>query len=231
MVGEGIETCVAAIQATAYPAWAALSTLGLRSLDLPKDVRNVIILADGDHAGEAPARDCALNVSARVGAFASGAARRWVSTSTTCCWAARPGYLEAQHGRHPRCRPPNRRRRRLNCRWPAFGWLPTIPKRHSGFACFCRWRAAALMRWNTSVRTETSHWSVMLVPGHHRLSQRPAYVSFAGKPGRQRGDQPLCRCQSAGRLDYCQHQCQQRVSQALLNNRTVAARDDWVRLT
>jgi hypothetical protein len=60
MVGEGIETCLAAIQASGQPAWAALSTSGLRALDLPKDVRDVIVLADGDEAGEAAARDCAL---------------------------------------------------------------------------------------------------------------------------------------------------------------------------
>jgi putative DNA primase/helicase len=59
MVGEGIETCLAAMQATGNPAWAALSTSGLRALDLPKDVRDVIVLADGDDAGEAAARDCA----------------------------------------------------------------------------------------------------------------------------------------------------------------------------
>jgi putative DNA primase/helicase len=59
MVGEGIETCIAAMQATAHPAWAALSTSGLRTLDLPKDIRDVIVLADGDDAGEAAARDCA----------------------------------------------------------------------------------------------------------------------------------------------------------------------------
>jgi putative DNA primase/helicase len=59
MVGEGIETCLAAMQATGHPAWAALSTSGLRTLDFPKDVRDVIVLADGDAAGEAAARDCA----------------------------------------------------------------------------------------------------------------------------------------------------------------------------
>jgi putative DNA primase/helicase len=60
MVGEGIETCLAAMQATGLPAWAALSTSGLRALDLPKGVRDVIVLADGDDPGEAAARDCAL---------------------------------------------------------------------------------------------------------------------------------------------------------------------------
>ena len=59
MVGEGIETCLAAIQATGLPAWAALSTSGLRALNLPIGVRDVIVLADGDDPGEAAARDCA----------------------------------------------------------------------------------------------------------------------------------------------------------------------------
>jgi putative DNA primase/helicase len=60
MIGEGIETCLAAMQGSGHPAWAALSTSGLRALDLPDDVRDVIVLADGDDPGEAAARDCAL---------------------------------------------------------------------------------------------------------------------------------------------------------------------------
>jgi hypothetical protein len=60
MVGEGIETCLAAMLASGHPTWAALSTSGLRSLDLPKELRDVIVLADGDEAGEAAARECAL---------------------------------------------------------------------------------------------------------------------------------------------------------------------------
>ena len=50
MVGEGIETCLAAMRATGKPAWAALSTSGLRALDPPGEVRDVIVLADGDDA-------------------------------------------------------------------------------------------------------------------------------------------------------------------------------------
>ena len=59
MVGEGIETSLAAMQATGHAAWAALSTSGLRGLDLPRDARDVIVLADGDDPGEAAAQDCA----------------------------------------------------------------------------------------------------------------------------------------------------------------------------
>jgi putative DNA primase/helicase len=63
MVGEGIETCMAAMQATGQPAWAALSTAGLRNLEIPEHVKEVIILADGDLPGEEAAQY---------------AARRWV---------------------------------------------------------------------------------------------------------------------------------------------------------
>src|SRR5581483_5113837 len=59
MVGEGIETCLAAMQASGRPAWAALSTSGLRALNLPHEVRDVIVLADGDDPGEAAAQECA----------------------------------------------------------------------------------------------------------------------------------------------------------------------------
>lgn len=60
MIGEGLESCLSAAQATGDPAWAALSTSGLRGLDLPDAVRDVVVLADGDDPGEAAARDCAL---------------------------------------------------------------------------------------------------------------------------------------------------------------------------
>jgi hypothetical protein len=60
MVGEGIETCLSAMQATGHPAWAALSTGDMRALELPDYVRDVIVLADGDAGGEKAARACAL---------------------------------------------------------------------------------------------------------------------------------------------------------------------------
>jgi hypothetical protein len=59
MVGEGIETCLAVMQATARTIWAALSTSGLRCLGLPQHITRIIVLADGDDAGEAAAQDCA----------------------------------------------------------------------------------------------------------------------------------------------------------------------------
>lgn len=66
MTGEGIETCLAAMQATALPAWSALSTSGLAELVLPPCVHSIIILADHDRNGAGiPA--------------AYAAAQRWIS--------------------------------------------------------------------------------------------------------------------------------------------------------
>jgi hypothetical protein len=41
---QALGLCLAAIQATAHPAWAALSTSGLRSLELPQDVHALPII-------------------------------------------------------------------------------------------------------------------------------------------------------------------------------------------
>ena len=51
LMGEGNETCMAALQATAMPTWAALSTAGMVALLLPPIVREIIILADYDANG------------------------------------------------------------------------------------------------------------------------------------------------------------------------------------
>lgn len=79
MVGEGIETCLAAMQATGLPAWAALSTTGLRTLQLPAEINEVIVLADGDDPGEAAALD---------------AARRWMCKGRTVRIARPPTGMD-----------------------------------------------------------------------------------------------------------------------------------------
>ena len=50
MIGEGIETCLAAMQATGRPAWAALSTSGLRALELPDTITDVTVLDISEEA-------------------------------------------------------------------------------------------------------------------------------------------------------------------------------------
>jgi len=54
-VGEGIETCLSGAQLSRLPAWAALSTTGVKSLDLPPVVREAVILVDRGRPGEAAA--------------------------------------------------------------------------------------------------------------------------------------------------------------------------------
>ena len=55
MVGEGLETCLSVMQERHFPAWAALSTSGLRSLELPSGAHDIIVLADADDPGETAA--------------------------------------------------------------------------------------------------------------------------------------------------------------------------------
>src|SRR5262249_36811557 len=61
LVGEGIETVLAAMMATGEAAWSALSTSGMTTLVLPPAVRHVVIVADHDRsgAGERAARAAA----------------------------------------------------------------------------------------------------------------------------------------------------------------------------
>ena len=51
LLGEGIESTAAAMALFELPGWAALGTAGLRKIELPEDVREVLIAADRDAAG------------------------------------------------------------------------------------------------------------------------------------------------------------------------------------
>jgi hypothetical protein len=75
MIGEGIETTLSVMQETGKPGWAAGSAAMMRLLKLPKEVRRVTILADGDHPGEKAAR---------------AAATRWMSEGRTVAIARPP---------------------------------------------------------------------------------------------------------------------------------------------
>jgi putative DNA primase/helicase len=59
VVCEGIETGLACLEATRLPVWAAGSSANLQTLRLPSSVRDVIIAADGDQAGEKAASQAA----------------------------------------------------------------------------------------------------------------------------------------------------------------------------
>ena len=51
LVGEGIETTAAAMVLFDLPGWAALGTGGLRNVELPRCIRDVVIAADKDFDG------------------------------------------------------------------------------------------------------------------------------------------------------------------------------------
>ncbi len=78
-VAEGLETALAAQQATGQPSWATLGTSGLKALVLPPAIRGVTILADGDAPGEAAAQ---------------AAAARWLHEGRTVRIARPPAGLD-----------------------------------------------------------------------------------------------------------------------------------------
>jgi putative DNA primase/helicase len=51
LIGEGIETCLSAMQATGHATWAALSAPGVQALDLPPDVQDIVLIPDRDDTG------------------------------------------------------------------------------------------------------------------------------------------------------------------------------------
>lgn len=51
VVGEGIETTLSFMQAAGLPGWAAGSAKALTLMELPPEVRSVVIAADGDDSG------------------------------------------------------------------------------------------------------------------------------------------------------------------------------------
>jgi phage/plasmid primase-like uncharacterized protein len=51
LVGEGVESTISATQMFGLPGWAALLSSGVEALDLPVNVRQVVVAADNDMNG------------------------------------------------------------------------------------------------------------------------------------------------------------------------------------
>jgi putative DNA primase/helicase len=51
LIGEGIESVLSAMQLFDLPGWAALSTSGLMALELPSEIRRIVIAVDNDLNG------------------------------------------------------------------------------------------------------------------------------------------------------------------------------------
>ena len=71
VIGEGLESALAAMELTGWPAWAALSAIGIEKLRLPAEVRDIAIFADRDPDG----------IGVRC---ARRAAARWVGEGRRC---------------------------------------------------------------------------------------------------------------------------------------------------
>jgi phage/plasmid primase-like uncharacterized protein len=63
-LAEGVETALSVLQATGIPIWATLGTANLVRIEVPDPVRQIILCADADAAGEAAARTVAVRLAA-----------------------------------------------------------------------------------------------------------------------------------------------------------------------
>lgn len=64
-IGEGIESTMSYMQLYGLPGWAAGSAGDLQRIALPRSVRRVVIVADGDRAGDQAAIATAENLFVR----------------------------------------------------------------------------------------------------------------------------------------------------------------------
>ncbi len=56
---EGVEDSLAVMQMMGEPAWAVLGTSGFKSVELPENIKQVILAPDGDEAGQAVIQEAA----------------------------------------------------------------------------------------------------------------------------------------------------------------------------
>lgn len=61
-LAEGIETAIASQNATGIPVWACINAGGLEIVEIPQEVREVIIFADNDKRGREAARKAAFRL-------------------------------------------------------------------------------------------------------------------------------------------------------------------------
>lgn len=58
-LAEGVEDGLALMQIMGEPAWAVLGTSGFKTIELPENIKQVILAPDGDEAGQAVVQDAA----------------------------------------------------------------------------------------------------------------------------------------------------------------------------
>ena len=60
---EGVEDALALVQMMGQPAWAVLGTSGYKTVELPENIRTVILAPDGDDAGQAVIQEAAIRLA------------------------------------------------------------------------------------------------------------------------------------------------------------------------
>ncbi len=60
---EGVEDALALVQMMGEPAWAVLGTSGFKNIELPENIRTVILAPDGDEAGQAVIQEAARRLA------------------------------------------------------------------------------------------------------------------------------------------------------------------------
>ena len=77
---EGIEDGLALMQMMQEPAWAVLGTSGYKTVELPENIRQVILAPDGDEKGQSVIQDAAFRLAGQgreVRAAKMPAGRDW----------------------------------------------------------------------------------------------------------------------------------------------------------
>ena len=92
---EGVEDGLALMQMMGEPAWAVLGTSGFKSVELPENIRQVILAPDGDDAGQAVIQDAARRLAGQgreVRAAKLPSGKDWCDVLDT--YEERAGILE-----------------------------------------------------------------------------------------------------------------------------------------
>ncbi len=100
---EGVEDGLAVMQMMQEPAWAVLGTAGFKSVELPENIKQVILAPDGDDAGQAVIQDAARRLAGQgreVRAAKLPAGKDWVDVLDQ--YEERAGIMEFDF---EQCRP------------------------------------------------------------------------------------------------------------------------------
>ncbi len=92
---EGIEDGLAVMQMMGEPAWAVLGTSGFKNVELPENIRQVILAPDGDEAGQAVIQEAAIRLAGQgreVRAAKLPAGKDWCDLLDT--YEERAGIME-----------------------------------------------------------------------------------------------------------------------------------------